>query len=85
MKHRRKRRFTNTDVNTICKLKDELIQYKQAYKFLFYSIINAEAGKDMSSILVSDLPDDSVVHYVNRTIREWSEKLYPTNKEKKDD
>lgn len=83
MKHRRKRRFTNTDVNTICKLKDELIQYKQAYKFLFYSIINAKAGKDMPSILVSDLPDDSVVHYVNRTIREWSEKLYPTSKEKK--
>ena len=39
----------------------------------------------MPDILVSDLPDDSIVHYVNRTIREWSEKLYSTNKEKKDD
>ena len=54
MKHRRKSRFTDMDVNAICKLKDELIQ-------------------------------DSIVHYVNRTIREWSEKLYSTNKEKKDD
>ena len=85
MKHRRKSRFTDMDVNAICKLKDELIQYKQAYRFLFNSIINAEAGKDMPDILVSDLPDDSIVHYVNRTIREWSEKLYSTNKEKKDD
>lgn len=85
MKRRRKAAFTDMDVNAICELKDELIQYKQAYRFLFYSIINAEAGKDMPDILVSDLPDDSIVHYVNRTIREWSEKLYSTNKEKKDD
>lgn len=81
MKRRRKSRFTNTDVNAICKLKDELIQYKQAYRFLFYSIMNAEAGKDMPNILKSDLPDDCIVHYVNRTIKDWSEKLYPTNKE----
>ena len=50
-----------------------------------YGHYYAEAGKDMPDILVSDLPDDSIVHYVNRTIREWSEKLYSTNKEKKDD